>query len=57
MIPKSLLDFGRIEKSALILGAMDHIEIWNPEAFDKYLGAKTESYASVAESVMGLRRV
>jgi len=57
MIPKSLLDFTRIEKSALILGAMDHIEIWDPETFDKYLGKKTESYAAVAESVMGLRRI
>lgn len=57
MIPKSLLDFTGIEKNALILGAMDHIEIWDPETFDKYLGKKTESYAAVAESVMGVRRI
>jgi MraZ protein len=55
MLPKSLLDFGHIEKSALILGAMDHIELWNPEVFDSYLGRRTESYESVAGSVMGIR--
>lgn len=55
-IPKSLLDFTKIEKEALILGAMDHVEIWEPKIFDTYLGRKTESYAAVAESVMGLKR-
>ena len=55
-LPKSLLDFSKIEKNAMILGSMDHIEIWDPEVFEKYLGRKQESYASIAESVMGLRR-
>jgi MraZ protein len=55
MLPKSLVDFARIEKSALILGAMDHIEFWNPDVFDTYLGRRTESYEAVAGSVMGIR--
>ncbi len=56
MIPKSLAEFARIDKSALILGAMDHIEIWAPEIFESYLGKRNASYATVAESVMGLKR-
>lgn len=56
MIPKALIDFARVEKSALILGAMDHIEIWAPEIFETYLGKRNQSYAAVAESVMGLKR-
>ncbi len=55
MIPKMLLDFAGVEKSALILGAMDHIEIWNPELFENYLTTRQESYAAVAASVMGVR--
>jgi len=55
-IPKSLLDFASIGRNALILGAMDHIEIWNPEIFDKYLSRQSQSYAAVAASVMGERR-
>ncbi|MEO5928421.1 MAG: division/cell wall cluster transcriptional repressor MraZ [Candidatus Kapaibacterium sp.] len=56
-VPKSLLDFTKIGKEALILGAMDHIEIWDPQIFENYLSKKTESYAVVAESVMGIRKV
>ncbi len=55
MIPKPLLDFTRIEKTALILGAIDHIEIWDPQIFETYLGKRSDSYASVAESVMGMK--
>ena len=57
MIPKALMDFTRIEKNALILGAMDHIEIWNPEIFETYMSARTESYANVAASVMGMKKI
>jgi MraZ protein len=57
MIPKALIDFTRIEKNALILGAMDHIEIWNPEIFETYMSARTESYANVAASVMGMKKL
>ena len=57
MIPKALMDFTRIEKNALILGAMDHIEIWNPEIFDSYMGGRSESYANVAASVMGMKKL
>ncbi|MEP7217598.1 MAG: division/cell wall cluster transcriptional repressor MraZ [Bacteroidota bacterium] len=56
-VPKSLLDFTKIGKEALILGAMDHIEIWDPQIFENYLSKKTESYAVVAESVMGIRKL
>ena len=53
MIPKALVEFAGIEKSALMIGAMDHIEIWNPEIFESYLSGQNLSYAEVAESVMG----
>ncbi len=56
MLPKSLIDFTKIEKETLILGAMDHLELWDPKIFESYLSKKTQSYATIAESVMGLRR-
>ena len=55
MLPKALVEFARIEKTALIIGAMDHLEIWNPEIFESYLTKRHESYAEVAETVMGGR--
>ena len=53
MVPKALIEFAGIEKNALIIGAMDHLEIWNPEIFESYLRKREESYADVAEAVMG----
>ncbi len=36
VIPKSLLEFGGLEKKALIIGVGDHFEIWEPEAWKAY---------------------
>lgn len=55
MIPKSLIEFTGISRNVLILGSMNHIELWHPEVFEKYLSRQEQSYAAVAESVMGSR--
>jgi len=52
MLPKALVEFARIDKNALIIGSMDHLEIWNPTVFESYLEKQNESYADVAEAVM-----
>lgn len=53
-IPNPLLDFAELDDSALIIGAFDHIEIWNPEQFDGYLNEQPGDYETLAESVMGM---
>lgn len=53
-IPKPLIEFADLEDSALILGAFDHIEIWNPEQFDDYLNEQPAEYETLAERVMGM---
>ena len=55
MIPKKLLEFAKIEKEALIIGALDRIEIWNPKVFEDYLNSQPEGYESVAETILGIR--
>lgn len=55
MIPKNLLEFAKIDKEALIIGALDRIEIWNPEVFNEYVNTQPESYESIAEKVLGLK--
>ena len=35
IIPKQLVDFAGLEKNVLIIGAGDHIEIWNEEKFNE----------------------
>jgi len=51
-IPNPLLDFAGLGDSALILGAFDHIEIWDPAQFDGYLNEQPDDYETLAESVM-----
>jgi MraZ protein len=51
-IPNPLLDFAELDGSALILGAFDHIEIWDPDQFDGYLNEQPDDYETLAESVM-----
>jgi MraZ protein len=53
-IPNSLIDFAGLDDSALILGAFDHIEIWDPEQFDEYLNEQPSDYETLAERVMGM---
>ncbi|CUS87618.1 MraZ protein [Candidatus Kryptobacter tengchongensis] len=55
MIPKNLLEFAKIDKEALIIGALDRIEIWNPEVFNEYVNTQPESYESIAEKVLGMK--
>ena len=54
-LPKNLIDFAGLETSskALIIGAFDRIEVWNPDVFEAHLNNQDESYESLAERVMG----
>ena len=54
-IAKPLLQFADIKAggNARIIGALDHIEIWDPEAFDKYVNQSAGDYEMLAERVMG----
>ncbi len=52
-IPKPLAEFAGIGDRALIIGALDHIEIWNPKNFEGYLEAQETDYETLAERVMG----
>lgn len=52
-LPRSLSDYAGIGERALIIGAMDRIEIWDPEAFEEYLQEQTMDQESLAEEVMG----
>lgn len=52
-IPKTLMEFAAISERALIIGALDHIEIWNPDVFARHLEAQSADYETLAEQVMG----
>lgn len=51
-LPKRHMEFAGIEGKVTIVGMIDHIEFWNPDEFEKYLGGQAESYEDVAAKVM-----
>jgi len=52
MIPRDLLQFAGIENDVLIIGVLEHIEVWNPRIYEAYLKAQDESYETVAQTVL-----
>lgn len=55
-VPKVLAEMAGVSDKALVIGALDHIEIWNPERFQSYLNEQEDDYETLAERVMGLTR-
>ncbi len=51
-IPKELLQFAGIENEVLILGVLERIEVWNPSVYREYQKSQSESYESVAQTVL-----
>jgi len=51
-LPSNLIDLGNLEKEVLIIGALDRMEIWNPDIFNKYLNECSESYEEVARRIL-----
>lgn len=51
-IPKKLVDYAGIDKKVMIVGVGDHIELWDPEKYEKYMKEFDESYEDVAAKVM-----
>jgi transcriptional regulator MraZ len=52
-LTRPLVEFAAITEKALIIGALDHIEVWNPGLFEEYLSAQPDDYETLAERVMG----
>ena len=55
LIPQSLLEFGEIKKEVYFIGVLDHIELWHPANFKRYIESMKQSYENVAEQVLGLK--
>ena len=54
-LPKTLIEFAGLEtgSKALVIGALDRIEIWDPDTFEAHINQQDESYETLAERVMG----
>ena len=52
LIPQPLIEYAKIEKEVLILGALKKIEVWNPKIYEEYINQSGESYEQIAAKVM-----
>ena len=51
IIPADLLKIANIERDILIVGALDKIEVWNPQVYQETLEASGENYEDIAEKI------
>ncbi len=51
-LPKPLMEFAGIQEKALIIGAFDHIEIWDLDVWEAHINEAVEDYETLAERVM-----
>ena len=53
LIPKDLADFAKISKHLVLSSAVNIIEIWDKEKYEKAINDATVDFATLAEEVMG----
>jgi MraZ protein len=51
-IPPSLIEHALLEHEVLVNGVLDHIEIWNPDSFEKYMASSDRSYEDMAGELL-----
>ncbi|MCF8260806.1 MAG: division/cell wall cluster transcriptional repressor MraZ [Melioribacteraceae bacterium] len=54
-IPKKLIDHANVEGEVFILGALNKIEIWNPQVYEDYTKKQGKPFEEVAKEVMNRR--
>ncbi len=57
MLPQKLIHLAEIKNEALILGVLDHLEIWNPDIYENYIQQQDASYEEVAEKVFQINNI
>lgn len=53
-LPTPLREFAEVSDTGLIIGAFDHVEIWDPDVFDQHMNEQPAEYETLAERVMGV---
>jgi len=53
LIPKTLLEYARIQKDLILSAFSNRIEVWAKEEYEQHLKMSDEEYADLAEKVMG----
>lgn len=52
-IPAPLLQYAKLEKECVILGVSNRIEIWSKQIWEDYFSQSEDSFAEIAENMIG----
>jgi MraZ protein len=52
-IPTPLLQYAKLDKECVILGVSNRIEIWSKQIWEDYFNESAESFAEIAENMIG----
>ncbi len=52
-LPAPLLQYAKLEKDCVILGVSNRIEIWSEKIWEDYFVQSEESFAEIAENMIG----
>lgn len=50
-IPSSLMEHSQLEKNAIVMGGVDHIEIWSEEKWKEYMGETSENIENLVDEI------
>ncbi len=53
LIPKNLVEIATINKEVVLTSAINIVEIWDKDSYEKVLADTAEDFAALAEEVMG----
>ena len=51
-LPPRLVAHAKLTKDVLVVGVLDHLEVWNPELFQTYLQSSDRSYEDIAGELL-----
>ena len=49
LIPKSMLQYGKLDKEIVVVGMGNRMEIWNPQEYEKFLISDPQELSELAE--------
>jgi MraZ protein len=56
LLPKMMIGHAELEKDMLLVGALDRLELWNPDKYTKYCFSD-EEYITGAEALLGEKTI
>jgi MraZ protein len=51
LIPNSLIQEAAIDKECVVIGVVDHLEIWSSDRWDTYYANASASFEEIAEQL------